>query len=81
MSNVIVINPFEVPEGMEQEALTSWDTFAEYFSKQPGYVSTKLHQSRCPFPTGQSGRMGICRGFPGSSEQSGATNHHVRHRK
>lgn len=48
MSNVIVINPFEVPEGMESEALKSWDTFAEYFSQQPGYVSTRLHRALTP---------------------------------
>ncbi|MBT8368742.1 MAG: antibiotic biosynthesis monooxygenase [Deltaproteobacteria bacterium] len=48
MSNVIVINPFEVPEGKEDEALAMWDKFADYFRKQPGYVSTKLHRAMNP---------------------------------
>ncbi|KPJ95586.1 MAG: antibiotic biosynthesis monooxygenase [Gammaproteobacteria bacterium SG8_11] len=45
MTKVTVINPFEVPQGREQEALSMWDTFAEYFRKQPGYISTKLHKA------------------------------------
>ncbi|MGH7452447.1 MAG: antibiotic biosynthesis monooxygenase family protein [bacterium] len=42
MANVIVINPFEVPKGKEEQALAMWDKFAEYFRRQPGYVSAKL---------------------------------------
>ena len=45
MTNVIVINPFEVPRGREDKALSMWDTFAEYFRRQPGYISTKLHKA------------------------------------
>lgn len=48
MSNIIVINPFEIPQGMEAEALASWETFAAYFREQPGYVSTKLHRAVNP---------------------------------
>ena len=48
MSNVTVINPFEVPQGREDEALLMWDAFAEYFRKQPGYISTKLHKAINP---------------------------------
>jgi len=48
MSNIVVINPFEVPEGKETEALAVWDKFAEYFRRQPGYVSTKLHRAINP---------------------------------
>ncbi len=48
MANVVVINPFEVQEGNEEQALAMWDTFAEYFSKQPGYVSAKLHRAVNP---------------------------------
>ena len=48
MANVIVINPFEVPEGKEEQALETWDTFAEYFHKQPGYVSARLHRAIGP---------------------------------
>jgi heme-degrading monooxygenase HmoA len=45
MADVTVINPFEVPQGREDEALSMWDAFAEYFRKQPGYISTKLHKA------------------------------------
>lgn len=48
MSNVITINPFEVPKGREEEALATWEKFAEYFRKQPGYLSTKLHRALGP---------------------------------
>ena len=48
MKNIITINPFEVPKGKEDEALAMWEKFAAYFSKQPGYLSTKLHQSLSP---------------------------------
>ena len=48
MANIIVINPFEVQQGREDEALSMWETFAEYFRKQPGYISTKLHKAINP---------------------------------
>ena len=48
MANVTVINPFEVPDGKEDEALALWDKFADYFRKQPGYVSTRLHRAINP---------------------------------
>ncbi|RKX35153.1 MAG: antibiotic biosynthesis monooxygenase [Verrucomicrobia bacterium] len=48
MANAIVINPFEVPKGQEEEALAVWDRFAAYFKEQPGYVSAKLHRSIDP---------------------------------
>jgi len=48
MANVIVINPFEVPKGQEEQALAMWDTFADYFRKQPGYVSSRLHRALNP---------------------------------
>ena len=48
MANIIVINPFEVPKGKEDQALAMWDKFAEYFRSQPGYVSSKLHQAINP---------------------------------
>lgn len=43
-----VINPIEVPKGKEAETLAVWESFAEYFSKQPGFVSAKLHRSINP---------------------------------
>ncbi|MEK7775064.1 MAG: antibiotic biosynthesis monooxygenase family protein [Candidatus Zixiibacteriota bacterium] len=48
MSSVIAINPFEVPEGKEKEALATWEKFAAYFCKQSGYISTKLHRALGP---------------------------------
>jgi len=48
MANVIVIIPFEVPKGQESQALAMWDVFAEYFHRQPGYVSAKLHRAINP---------------------------------
>ncbi len=45
MSKVTTINPFEIPAGKEDVAWELYDTFAAYFSKQPGYISTTLYQS------------------------------------
>jgi len=45
---VILINPFEVPDGREQEALAEWEASAEFLRKQPGYISTNLHQAIAP---------------------------------
>jgi heme-degrading monooxygenase HmoA len=48
MANVIVVNPFEVSQGKEEQALETWDKFDGYFRKQPGYVSAKLHRAINP---------------------------------
>ena len=48
MANIIVINPFEVPKGQEEQALAMWDSFAGYFRRQPGYVSAKLYRAINP---------------------------------
>lgn len=45
---ITVINPIEVPAGKEAKALEIWDSYAEYFKKQPGYIDTKLHKSLDP---------------------------------
>ena len=45
---VTLINPFEVPEGREDEALADWEAAAEYLRRQPGYISTNLHQAIAP---------------------------------
>lgn len=47
-TEVVVVNPIEVPEGCEIEALAIWDRYAEYFRKQPGYLGTTLHESLDP---------------------------------
>ena len=48
MTNVILINPFEVPEGREEEALALWDRVAAYMRRQPGFVRTTLHRAISP---------------------------------
>ena len=48
MRSITVINPFEVPQGREDETLSMWEAFAEYFRKQPGYISTELHKAIDP---------------------------------
>jgi len=45
---VILINPFEVPNGREQEALEEWEAAAAFLRKQPGYISTNLHEAIAP---------------------------------
>lgn len=42
---IMVINPIEVPKGKEKQALEIWDTYANYFRVQPGYLGTKLHKA------------------------------------
>ena len=47
--SVILINPFEVPEGTDEEAfLRGWETAADYMRRQPGFVSTRLHRALAP---------------------------------
>ena len=48
MSKVILINPFEVPEGREDECLAFWEKAAEYMRHQPGFISTRLHKAVSP---------------------------------
>ena len=47
--SVILINPFEVPEGKEEEALAFWEEVADYMRKQPGFISTQLHRAIVPW--------------------------------
>jgi heme-degrading monooxygenase HmoA len=47
--SVILINPFEVPEGKESEALAFWDMAAGFFRKQPGLISARLHKAIVPW--------------------------------
>jgi heme-degrading monooxygenase HmoA len=49
MDNVVLINPFEVPKGKESQALEFWKRVARFMQKQPGFVSTRLHQSVVPW--------------------------------
>jgi heme-degrading monooxygenase HmoA len=47
--SVILINPFEVPEGSsEDDFLRGWERAADYMRQQPGFVSTRLHRALQP---------------------------------
>ncbi len=44
--SVILINPFELPEGVDEEQfLRGWQRAADYMQQQPGFVSTRLHRA------------------------------------
>lgn len=43
--NVILINPFKVPAGKLSESIQFWEKARDFLQTQPGYISTKLHQS------------------------------------
>ncbi len=45
---VILINPFEVPAGKEDEALDLWERGAVVMRKASGYISTRLHRAVTP---------------------------------
>jgi heme oxygenase (mycobilin-producing) len=48
MQTVILINPFEVPMGKEEEFLQAWREAAEHLRHAPGFLSTRLHESLDP---------------------------------
>ena len=44
--SVILINPFEVPEGTDDDDfLRGWDRAAEYMRAQPGFIRSTLHRA------------------------------------
>ena len=46
MTNLVLINPFEVPEDMDDDRfLEGWGQAADYMRSQPGFVSTQLHRA------------------------------------
>ena len=45
MPAVMLMNPFEVAEGQEEEFLKKWREAAEFLRHAPGFVSTRLHES------------------------------------
>jgi heme-degrading monooxygenase HmoA len=47
--SVTLINPFEVPEGKEAEALAFWERAADFMRRQPGFISTRLHRAIVPW--------------------------------
>jgi heme-degrading monooxygenase HmoA len=49
MANVILINPFEVPEGVDDDDFVrGWEHAADYMRRQPGFVSSHLHRALRP---------------------------------
>jgi heme-degrading monooxygenase HmoA len=46
--SIVLINVFEVPEGKDEAFLSGWQAAAQHLQAQPGYISTKLHQSVDP---------------------------------
>ena len=47
--SVILINPFEVPEGTDdEEFLRGWQRAADYMRQQPGFLSSRLHRALAP---------------------------------
>lgn len=47
-STVVLINPFTVPPDKLEETITMWEQARDFLQKQPGYISTELHQSISP---------------------------------
>lgn len=45
---VILINPFSVHKGGEEEFIKMWDEIAQFMKNQPGFIDTKLHRSLDP---------------------------------
>ncbi len=43
--HIILINPFEVPQGKLEESIKYWEACRDFLKKEPGYISTKLHKS------------------------------------
>jgi heme-degrading monooxygenase HmoA len=48
MPPVILINPFGVPKGREDECLAFWEKAAAYMKRQPGFIATRLHRAISP---------------------------------
>jgi heme-degrading monooxygenase HmoA len=42
---IVLINPFKVPENKLEESIKYWESHRDFMQKQPGYISTKLHQA------------------------------------
>jgi heme oxygenase (mycobilin-producing) len=46
--SVVLVNAFEVPDGQEEKFLADWQHAADWMRQQPGFVSSRLHQSLDP---------------------------------
>ena len=47
-AETVLINVFEIPPGQEKAVLDAWEKARSFLAKEPGYVSTELHQSLTP---------------------------------
>jgi heme oxygenase (mycobilin-producing) len=45
MSEVVLINPFEVPDDKVDALLVGWERAAAFMREQPGFRSTALHRA------------------------------------
>ena len=51
MTNFVLINPFEVPEDMDDgRFLEGWGRAADYMRTRPGFVGSRLHRAVSPNP-------------------------------
>jgi heme oxygenase (mycobilin-producing) len=51
MTNFVLINPFEVPEGVDDDRfLERWGRAANFMRSQPGFVESRLHRAVSPNP-------------------------------
>jgi heme-degrading monooxygenase HmoA len=48
VQGVILINPFEVPPGNDDEFLKGWERAADFLRQQPGFITARLHRSLSP---------------------------------
>ena len=44
----VLINSFEVEDGALEETIVFWEKARDFLKDQPGYISTRLHQSILP---------------------------------
>ncbi|MBV8956766.1 MAG: antibiotic biosynthesis monooxygenase [Solirubrobacterales bacterium] len=45
VESAILINPFEVAEGADDEFLSGWERARDFLREQPGYLGTRLHRN------------------------------------
>jgi quinol monooxygenase YgiN len=45
-TNVTLINLFSVPPGKLEEAIAMWEKARDFMAREPGFISTDLHQSQ-----------------------------------
>ncbi len=47
--SVVLINPFEVPNGTpDEEFFQGWDRAAQFMREQPGFLNSRLHRALAP---------------------------------